>query len=69
MADVKGTLEHTRGTKLVLVLLCKEHWLSELSSLGTGVPTFLGRGVYLSRPVRYLSVKRKSLKGFFTLGV
>lgn len=47
------------GTKLVLVLLCKEHWLSELSSLGTGVLTFLGRGVYLSRPVRSVYLLRE----------
>lgn len=67
---MEGTLEHTQvGLSLVLVQLCKECWLSELSSLETGVLTFLGRGVDLSRPVRYLSVNRKSLKGFFTLGV
>ena len=67
---MKCTLEHTQvGLRLVLVQLCKECRLSELSSLGTRVLIFLGRGVYLSRPVRYLSVNRKSLKGFFTLGV
>lgn len=68
MVDVKGSLEHTQvGRSLVLVQFCREHWLSELSSLSTGILTLLGGRVDLSRPIRYLS--RKNLKGFFTLGV